>query len=116
MDNKRSTVIILALKFLIWSYLIVSILVGSFAIFYGITMHDMQMSQILKISKYVDTGEISKINHLVKKDMIITQGFLFLSFIISVCSLIMIIICLYISFLIAKRKLKLNIPKRLQPT
>ena len=115
MDNKRSTVIILVLKFLKWSFLIILILVGSFAIFYGINMHDMQMSQISKISKYVDAGEISKIYHLAKKDMILTQGLLYLSFIISVCCLIMIIIFLSISFLIAKRKLKFKYNQPAEP-
>jgi hypothetical protein len=97
-----------ALKFLKWLCLILLILVGSFAVFYGINMHDMQMNQISKISKYLDAGEMDKIYHLAKKDMILTQGLLFLSFIISVCCLIMIIIFLYISFFIAKRKLELK--------
>ena len=92
MDNDRSTVIKSALKFLKWSFLIVLILVGSFAIFYGITMHDMQSSQISEIKKYIDTGEISEIDRVVSKGMVLTQYFLFYSFIISVCCLIMIII------------------------
>ena len=108
MDNDRSTVIKSALKFLKWSFLIVLILVGSFAIFYGITMHDMQSSQISEIKKYIDTGEISEIDRVVRKGMVLTQYFLFYSFIISVCCLIMIIIFLYISLLIAKRKLELK--------
>ena len=108
MDNNRSTVIKSALKFLKWSFLIVLILVGSFAIFYGITMHDMQSSQISEIKKYIDTGEISEIDRVVRKGMVLTQYFLFYSFIISVCCLIMIIIFLYISLLIAKRKLELK--------
>ena len=98
----------LALKFLKWSFLILLILVGSFAIFYGITMHNMQTNQISEIRKYIDTGEISKIDHIVRKDMILTQHFLFYSFIISVCCLIMIIIFLCISLLISKRKLELK--------
>ena len=96
------------MKFLKWPFLIFLTLVGSFAIFYAINMHFMQMGQISKISKYVDAGEISEIVHLAKKDMILTQGLLFFSFIISVCCLIMIIIFLSISLLIAKRKLKLK--------
>ncbi|MGD8520820.1 MAG: hypothetical protein PVF56_06710 [Desulfobacterales bacterium] len=108
MDKKRSNVKVSALKFLKWSCLILLILVGSFAVFYGISMHDMQMNQISRINKYLDTGETDKIYHLANKDMILTQSLLFLSFIISVCCLIMIIIFLYISFLIAKRKLELK--------
>jgi len=92
MDRKRSTPIISVLKFLRRLFLIVLILVGSFATFYGINMHYMQMSQISKASKYLDAGEISEVSHLVNKDMIITQGLLYLSFIVSVCCLIMIII------------------------
>jgi membrane-associated PAP2 superfamily phosphatase len=108
MDNKRSNIIISALKFLKWSFLFVLIVVNLFTIFYGITMHDMQMDQISKISKYIDTGEINEINHLARKDMILTQGLLFLSFIISICCLIIIIIFLYISLLLSKRKLKMK--------
>ena len=67
-------------------------------------MHDMQMSQISKIGKYVDSGDIGKIDHLVRKDMIITQGLLLFSFIIAVCCLVVIIVFLYISFLHAKKK------------
>ena len=108
MDKKRSNVITLVLNFLKWSFLILLILVGSFAIFYGITMHDMQSSQISEIKKYIDTGEISEIDHVVRKGMVLTHHFLFYSFMISVCCLIMIIIFLYISLLIAKRKLELK--------
>jgi cell division protein FtsL len=79
-----------------------------FAAFYAISMLNMQANQILKISKYVDTGEISKLNHLASKDMKITQGLLYLSFIISFCCLFLIIIYLYISLLHA-RKTKNNI-------
>ncbi len=108
MDNKRSTIILFALKFLKWLFLIVLILVGSFAIFYGIDMHYMQMDQISKISTYVDSGEIDKLNHLVHKNMVLTQGVFFFCFIISVLCLILIIIFMSTSFLIDKRKLKLK--------
>ena len=107
MGNIKST-IINTLRFLKWPFLFLLILVGSFTTFYVISMHNMQMIQISKISKYVDTGEISKINHLAKKDMIITQGLLYLSFIISICCLLMIIIFLYISLLHAKKIIKLK--------
>jgi len=108
MYKKRSNGKKLALKFLKWSFLILLILVGSFAILYGISMHDMQSRQISEIKKYIDTGEIGEIAFVVRKGMVLTHHFLFYSFIISVCCLIMIIIFLSISLLIAKRKLKLT--------
>jgi len=45
MDKKRTNVKIVMLKFLNWSFLIVFILVGSFAIFYGISMHDLLIAK-----------------------------------------------------------------------
>ena len=108
MDKKRSNGKKLALKFLKWSFLILLILVGSFAILYGISMHDMQSRQISEIKKYIDTGEIGEIDRLVRKGMVLTHYFLFYSFIISIFCLTMIIIFLYISLLIAKRKLELK--------
>ena len=69
-------------------------------------MHSMQTKQISKAGKLIDSGEMGELYHLVKKDMIITQGFFYLSFVISVSCLIMIIFHLTISLKIAKRKLK----------
>ena len=94
------------LKFLKWAVLVVLMLMGAFATFYGFAMHDMQMNQISRIGKHLDAGEISEAVHLAKKDMILTQGFIFLSLLISSGCLIMLIIYLYISLLLAKRKLK----------
>ena len=106
MDNNTSKVKKVALKILRRSFLILLILVGFFTLFYGISMHSMQMKQISKAGKLIDSGEMGELYHLVKKDMIITQGFFYLSFVISVSCLIMIIVYLTISLEIAKRKLK----------
>ena len=104
MENEGSTATVSALKFLKWSFLIALILVCSFAILYGINMHFMQASQIKEISRCIDTGEMGRAIHLANKDMIITQGFLFLSFIISVFCLILIIIFPFLTdFLIHDR-------------
>ena len=106
MDKKRSEVKIIVLRILKWSFLILVILVGLFAIFYGISMHNMQAGQISEILKYIDTGEINEIDRVVRKNMVLTHHFLFYSFMISVCSLIMIIVYLYISLLITRKKLE----------
>ena len=107
MDHKKTNKEFWALKSLLWPLLIL-IIIGGVAIFWGINMHSMQMRQISKLSKYVDDGEINKVDHLVKKDMILTQNFLMLSFIISVFCLITIIVFLFISYLIFKRKMKIK--------
>lgn len=96
------------LRFLKWPVLILLILVGLFAASYVISMHNMQVRQISKISNHIDRGELSEIIHLVNKDMIITQGLLLFSFIISVCCLLLIIIFLYISLLNTPKKVKLK--------
>ncbi len=107
MDHKKTNKEFWALKSLLWPILFLTI-VGAVSIFWGINMHSMQMRQISELSKYVDDGEINKINHLVSKDMILTQNFLMISFIISVFCLITIIIFLFISYLIFKRKMKIK--------
>ena len=108
MDKKQTNVKKSVLKFLKWLFLILLILVGSFAIFYGVSMHNMQAGQIAEVLKYIDTGDIIGIDRVVRKNMVLTHYFLFYSFIASVCCLTMIIILLYISLLNAKRKIKLQ--------
>ena len=108
MDKKRSDEMILALKILKWSFLILLILVGSFAILFGISMHEMQSALISEIIQYIDTGELSKIGSIDRKGIAINHHFIFYSFIISICCLIMIIIFLYVSLLSAKKKLELK--------
>ncbi|MBW2409090.1 MAG: hypothetical protein JRF72_04775 [Deltaproteobacteria bacterium] len=107
MDKKRSEVKIIALKTLKWSFLILVILVGSFALVYGVSMHNMQARQISEVLKYLDTGEINEIDRIVRKNMVLTHHFLFYSFMVSVCCLTTIIIFLYISLLMARRKIEL---------
>ena len=116
MDKKRSDEMILALKILKWSFLILLILVGSFAILFGISMHEMQSALISEIIQYIDTGELNKIGSIDRKGIAINHHLIFYSFIISVCCLIMIIIFLYVSLLSAKRKLKFKSNQSLQRT
>lgn len=108
MENKRSNAKVLALKVLKWSFLIFLILVTSFAILFGIDMHAMQSTIISEIVQCIDTGELNKIGSVDRKGIVVNHYFLFYSFIISVCCLITIIIFLYISLRITKRKLELK--------
>ncbi len=108
MDKNQKNIKKSVVKFLKWSFLILVILVGSFAIFYGISMHNMQAGQIAEVLKYIDSGDINGIDRVVRKNMVLTHHFLFNSFIASVCCLTIIIIFLCISLLNAKRKIKLQ--------
>ena len=105
MESKQSNAKVLALKVLKWSFLIFLILVASFSILFGIDMHAMQSVIISEIVQYIDTGELSKIGSVDRKGIVVNHYFLFYSFIISVCCLILIIIFLFISLRITKIKL-----------
>ena len=96
------------LKLLKWPFLVLVIFVGTFATFYVFIMYSMQTSQLAKIREYIDIGELGNISHLVYKDMIITRGLLLLSYIISICCFLLIIIFLYVSLLRTKKIIKLK--------
>jgi hypothetical protein len=106
MDKKRSDGMILTLKILKWSFLILLIFVGLFAILFGISMHKMQSALISEIIQYIDMDELNKIGSIDRKGIAINHHFIFYSFIISVSCLIMIIIFLCVSLLSAKKRLK----------
>ena len=106
MDKKRSDEMILALKILKWSFLILLILIGSFAILFGISMHEMQSALISEIIQYIDAGEFSKIGNIDRKGIAINHHFIFYSWMISMGCLITIILFLYISLRKTKRKLE----------
>ena len=114
MDKKRSEVKIIGLRILKWSFLILAILVGSFAFFYGVSMHNMQAVQIAEVLKYIDTGDINEIDRVVRKNMVLTHHFLFYSFMVSVCALTWIVIILYFSLLNARSKIKLQFSQTLE--
>lgn len=108
MDNNTKNEKIWALKFSDWVSLLILVFVCAFFIYSGISMNSKQMRQISELNKWIDAGggEIHKISPFVGKDMILTQNFLILSFIISVSCLIIIITYLLISYFRAKRKMK----------
>ena len=106
MENKRSNTNVFMLKVLKWSFLLLLILVCSFAILFGISVHEMQSALISEIIQYIDAGEFSKIGSIDRKGIAINHHFIFYSSIISVCCLIAIILFLYISLRITKRELE----------
>ena len=106
MEKKLSDEMIFALKILKWSFLVLLILVALFAILFGTSVHKMQSALISQIIQYIDSGELLKIGSIDIKGIIINHQFIFLSFMISACCLVMIIILLSVSLLRAKKRLK----------
>ena len=94
------------MKILKWAFLILLILVSSFAILFGTSVHTMQSSLISEIVQYIDNDELLKIGSIDRKGIAINHHLIFYSFIISVCCLMMIIIFLSFSLLSAKKRLK----------
>ena len=78
MRNKRSNTKVLALKVFKWSFLIFLLLVASFAILFGINMHNMQSAIISEIIQYIDTGEFNKIGSVDRKGIVINHYFLYI--------------------------------------
>ena len=97
MDKRQTTPKKALLKFLKWFFFATLILVALLAILNGFNMLDMQSKQIATMLTSFETGDIREVERLVKKHVIITHQVLFNAFVISVCSLVSIIIFLFIT-------------------
>ena len=105
MENKGPDTKASLLKVLRWLILLVLIFSCGFFVLFGISVHQMQSDLIIEIVRYIDSGEFSKIGNIDRKGIAINHHLIFYSFMISLCSLMGIILWLYFSLRIAKRKL-----------
>jgi len=67
MRIKRQNTNVIMLKVLKWLFLILLILVCSFAILFGTRVHKMQSALISEIIQYIDAGDFSKIGGIDRK-------------------------------------------------